>query len=100
MRLLALRPLPDWFRAGVGYLSAHVTTLYVVQWTLICWAMGFVGYQTLDLGQVLGMMPVMIVATLLAEYGLRRLWQMLCRALSLFRNWAWQGGLPRSDGAG
>ena len=84
----------------MNYLSAHVTTLYVVQWTLICWAMGIVGYQTLDPGQVLGMMPVMIVATLLAEYALRRLWQMLRRGLSLLRNWAWLGGLPRSDGAG
>ena len=100
IRLLALRPMAGWFRTAVNYLSAHVTTLYVVQWTLICWAMGIVGYQTLDPGQVLGMMPVMIVATLLAEYALRRLWQMLRRGLSLLRNWAWQGGLPRSDGAG
>lgn len=92
-RLLALRPLPGWFRVGVGYLSAHVTTLYVVQWTLICWAMGFVGYQTLDQWQMLCMMPVMIVATLLVEYGLRHLWETLHRGISSFRRYAPQGGL-------
>ena len=74
-RLLALRPLPAWFRAGVNYLSAHVTTLYVVQWTLICWAMGIVGYQTLGLAQTVALMPVMIVATLIADYAWRHGWQ-------------------------
>lgn len=83
-RVLALRPLPAWFKVGVAYLSAHVTTLYVVQWTLICWAMGIVGYQTLGPGQVLAMMPVMIVATLLAEYAGRRLWDFVRRLLVSF----------------
>jgi len=76
-RLLALRPLPTWFRAGVNYLSAHVTTLYVVQWTLICWAMGIVGYQTLGLAQTVALMPVMIVATLIADYAWRHGWQAM-----------------------
>ena len=76
-RLLALRPLPAWFRAGVNYLSAHVTTLYVVQWTLICWAMGIVGYQTLGLAQTVALMPVMIVATLIADYAWRHGWQAM-----------------------
>lgn len=76
-RLLALRPLPAWFRAGVNHLSAHVTTLYVVQWTLICWAMGIVGYQTLGLAQTVALMPVMIVATLIADYAWRHGWQAM-----------------------
>ena len=61
-----------WFHVSLTYLSAHVTTLYVVQWTLICWAMGLVGYQTLGTGQVLAMIPVMIAATLAVEWLLRR----------------------------
>lgn len=61
-----------WFRVPLAYFSAHVTTLYVVQWTLICWTMGLVGYQTLGTGQVLAMMPVMIAATLIVEWLLRR----------------------------
>ena len=61
-----------WFRVPLTYFSAHVTTLYVVQWTLICWTMGLVGYQTLGTGQVLAMMPVMIAATLVVEWLLRR----------------------------
>ncbi|HXF06919.1 MAG TPA: heparan-alpha-glucosaminide N-acetyltransferase domain-containing protein [Candidatus Acidoferrales bacterium] len=99
-RLLALRPLPAWFRSGVNYLSTHVTTLYVVQWTLICWVMGIVGYQTLGLGQTLAMMPVMIVATLTAEYAWRWCWQWPRRA------WTRAGGyepkrarMKRADGA-
>ncbi|MDY6942940.1 MAG: heparan-alpha-glucosaminide N-acetyltransferase domain-containing protein [Pseudomonadota bacterium] len=62
----------QWFRVSLTYLSAHVTTLYVVQWTLICWFMGLIGYQTLGVWQVVGMMPVMVVATLGVEWMLRR----------------------------
>ena len=86
------------FRAALTYLSRHVTTLYVVQWTLICWAMGLIGYQTLGVWQVAGMMPVMIAATLLIEYAVRR-------AAGLMRGgWAIGGvpavpdGVPRGRG--
>lgn len=61
-----------WFHLSLTYCSAHVTGLYVVQWTLICWAMGIVGYQRLGTWQVVAMIPVMIAATLVVEWLLRR----------------------------
>ncbi len=67
-----LRNTP-WLMAAVTYLSTHVTTLYVTQWTLICWTMGLVGFHTLTMAQVLVMMPVMVLATLLGEWLMRRL---------------------------
>lgn len=94
-RLLALRPLPVWFRRAVRYLSVHVTTLYVMQWTLICWAMGVVGFHALDPWQVLAMIPVMIAATLAAELGWRHLWAGLRQRHS----W-WAGrGRPQAQAA-
>ena len=59
----------------------HVTSLYVVQWTLICWTMGIVGYHTLGPWQVAAMIPVMIAATLLAEWGWRHLRARLGRMM-------------------
>ncbi len=62
------------------YLSRRVTPIYVIQWTLICWGMGIVGYQTLNAWQTAAMMPVMIALTLLTQAGFERLpllWSML-----------------------
>jgi len=56
------------------YCSRHVTVLYIIQWTLVCWGMGIIGFQTLHTGQVLVMMPVMLVVTLAANYSL--LWMI------------------------
>ena len=57
------------------YLSRRVTTLYVIQWTLICWGMGLVGYQTLNAWQTLAMMPVMIALSLGTQAMLERLFR-------------------------
>ena len=54
------------------HLSQRVTSLYVLQWTLICWGMGVVGYQTLNPWQTLAMMPVMISLTLCCHTVLTR----------------------------
>lgn len=80
-RMLAWRSWPAGFMRAVRYLSVHVTSLYVVQWTLICWAMGIVGYHTLGPWQVAAMIPVMIAATLLAEWGWRHLRARLGRMM-------------------
>lgn len=46
------------------YCSKHVTTIYVIQWTIICWGMAVFGYQKLDILGVLLLIPVFIVLTL------------------------------------
>lgn len=50
-----------------SYLSARVTSVYIIQWTLICWGMGFIGFQTQGvLGTVL-LMPLVVCFTLLTQ---------------------------------
>ena len=61
------------------YLSRRVTTLYVIQWTLICWGMGLIGYQTLNALQTLAMMPVMIALSLATQHGMELLIR-LCKS--------------------
>ena len=55
-------------QSGLSYCSRHVTTLYVCQWTLVCWGMGVIGFQTLSAWQVVAMMPVMLVITLVVHH--------------------------------
>ena len=45
------------------YASKHVTALYVIQWVLICWFMGALGYHTLSLWPTLCMMVLMTLLT-------------------------------------
>ncbi|MBV1873636.1 MAG: DUF1624 domain-containing protein [Gammaproteobacteria bacterium] len=64
------------FRRIILYLSSRVTSIYIVQWTLVCWGMGIVGYQTLNMEELLILIPLMMVLTLLLDYAymhLRRL---------------------------
>lgn len=46
------------------YTSKRVTTIYVIQWTIICWGMGIFGYQKLGIVGVLLLIPVFILLTL------------------------------------
>lgn len=52
------------------YCSVRVTTLYVIQWTLLCWGMGVVGYQTLGRRGVILLIGVALTVTLLVQRGL------------------------------
>lgn len=45
------------------YCSKRVTTIYVIQWVLICWGMGVFGYQQLGVLQVLLLIPLYILLT-------------------------------------
>ncbi len=56
--------------AATLYLSKRVTSVYLIQWILICWGMGVVGYQTLNLWQTLAVMPVVLALTFATQYGL------------------------------
>lgn len=53
----------------LNYCSRRVTSLYIIQWTLICWGMALVGYQTLNSLQTL----MAMVATLAATFTVQRL---------------------------
>lgn len=70
--LVSKFPMPKLSR-GLAYLSRHVTSLYVIQWVLICWGMGLVGFMTLSTFDVILMMPVMLVLTLLVNESVVRL---------------------------
>lgn len=50
------------------YCSERVTSMYIIQWILICWGMGVIGFQTLNTWQTLALMPVMFGLTLLAQW--------------------------------
>ncbi|SIS41234.1 Uncharacterized membrane protein [Thalassolituus maritimus] len=72
---MIFKPLKSkaWFMNSMVYLSQRVTTIYIIQWTLVCWLMGIIGYQTLNSGQLLMLFPFMIAATLLLDYLLKKL---------------------------
>ncbi|MCK8521323.1 DUF1624 domain-containing protein [Aquimarina sp. D1M17] len=46
------------------YCSKRVTTIYVIQWVLICWGMGALGYQQFGVRGVLLLIPFYILLTL------------------------------------
>ncbi|MFD2176124.1 heparan-alpha-glucosaminide N-acetyltransferase domain-containing protein [Veronia pacifica] len=51
------------------YCSRHVTSLYLLQWVLICWGMGIIGFRTMDQLQTLSLMPVVLLITLFSHYS-------------------------------
>ncbi|OJJ22575.1 hypothetical protein BKI52_07790 [marine bacterium AO1-C] len=51
------------------YLSARITSFYVIQWVLICWGMGLVGFQKMNATQVSLAMLVMIALCLITQKG-------------------------------
>lgn len=53
----------------LNYCSRRVTSLYIIQWTLVCWGMGIIGYQTLSATETLLMMPVMVALTLIVQWS-------------------------------
>ncbi len=46
------------------YCSKRVTTIYVIQWVIICWGMGFLGYQQFGVIGVVLLIPFYILLTL------------------------------------
>lgn len=55
------------FTQFLYFCSERVTSMYIIQWTLICWGMGIVGYQQLNSWQVIAMLPVVIMCCLLVQ---------------------------------
>ena len=50
------------------YCSKRVTTLYVIQWVLICWGMNLFGYQQFGVSGVLILIPLFTALTLGVHY--------------------------------
>ena len=77
INLVALWCLDKLLKSGIfnrlqgllSYCSKHVTSLYVIQWVLICWGMAIVGYQTMNSLQTIMLMPLTNSLTLLCHYG-------------------------------
>ena len=55
------------------FTSKRVTTIYVIQWVIICWGMGILGYQQFDQYVVLALIPVTMIVTLALQLLLDRL---------------------------
>lgn len=58
------RKFDNFFTRFLFFCSERVTSMYVIQWTLVCWRMGLVGFQTLNAWQTALMMPVVVMLTL------------------------------------
>ncbi|MCW9018273.1 MAG: heparan-alpha-glucosaminide N-acetyltransferase domain-containing protein, partial [Kangiellaceae bacterium] len=63
----------NWFVQLLKYASERVTSLYVIQWTLICWGMGIVGFQQMSSTQVMVTIPALLFVTFVAQVGLEGL---------------------------
>lgn len=46
------------------YCSKRVTTIYLIQWVIICWGMGIFGYQNYGVVDVLLFIPVFVILTI------------------------------------
>lgn len=60
---------PNRFYALLQYCSKRVTSMYIIQWVLICWGMGILGYQTFSTLSVIALMPLFMMATFLVQYA-------------------------------
>ncbi len=60
-----------WFLKITRYLSQQITSIYFIQWVLVCWLMGIIGYKTLTTWQLIALFPFMILATLLIDYTIK-----------------------------
>jgi len=56
----------------INYCSRHVTTLYIMQWIIVCWGMAVVGYQQLSPMNTFLLMPVMIGIILAVHYTIHK----------------------------
>ncbi|OED37385.1 hypothetical protein AB832_05120 [Flavobacteriaceae bacterium (ex Bugula neritina AB1)] len=56
------------------YCSKRVTTIYMIQWIIICWGMGILGYQQFGVAWVLILIPIFMVLTLgIQKFALDRI---------------------------
>ncbi len=56
-----------------NYCSKHVTSIYIIQWVLICWGMGIFGFQNANQSTVLMLMIVFLTLTFLTRYTIDKI---------------------------
>lgn len=71
--LLATKVKPNKIFSFLVYASARVTLIYIIQWVLICWGMGIVGFQQLGPYLTASLIPIMTVITFLIQAQVERL---------------------------
>ena len=49
------------------FCSERVTSMYIIQWTVVCWGMGIIGFQTLPPWQTICVMPFVVLITLIIQ---------------------------------
>jgi hypothetical protein len=64
------------------YLSVRVTSVYIIQWTVICWGMGIWGFQQKSESDVLLLMPIVVLTTLLLQRNKDHILSILSKSLS------------------
>jgi hypothetical protein len=62
----------NYFFQLLSFCSKQITTIYIIQWILICWCMAITGYMELDLFTTAGWMCGETAITLLITYALKR----------------------------
>ena len=76
------------FTRFLYFCSERVTSMYIIQWTVICWGMGIVGYQQLNSWQVIAMIPMVITISLLTQKAKDQIlhWYAKKKAVSSFKS--------------
>jgi uncharacterized membrane protein len=54
------------------FCSKNITSIYIIQWILICWCMAFTGYLQLNMTQTVCWMTGITIITLLLTYALKK----------------------------
>lgn len=60
----------NFFSKLLTFCSRHITSIYIIQWILICWCMALTGYMQLKLGPVVVWMCGVTVITLLLTHAI------------------------------
>ncbi|BDD03802.1 hypothetical protein AUTU_12850 [Aureibacter tunicatorum] len=63
----------DRLKDFIYYCSKRVTSFYIIQWSLICWGLGIIGYQQYDIPGTLGLMLFFV----LLSFGCQYLWDIV-----------------------
>ncbi len=62
----------NYFFRLLRFCSKQITTIYIIQWILICWCMAVTGYMQLNMISSVGWMVFVTVITLLLTYAITR----------------------------
>ena len=64
---ITLTGIDNYLYKALAFCSQHVTSMYVIQWTLINWGMYVFGFWEYDAVMVIALIPMMIVLTVILQ---------------------------------